>query len=256
MLARLIPRRLGEGEEAELVDHLGELRHRLFVALGAFVPAFALAFAFHGRLVAALRAPLPDGRRLVTLGVTEPFTVSVKVSVVAALALVLPVLLWQAWAFVAPAVDRATRRAIGALVALGTTLFAAGSLFAYVVVLPRALDFLTTFDTHLYDVQLRASSYFGFVAMGLFACGVAFELPVLVLGLVRLGVVSSRQLRRNRRVGYVAILTFAIVLPTVDPVSLALEVTPLLALYETSIWLAALMERRAAAAPRALAEGV
>lgn len=102
MLARLIPRRLGEGEEAELVDHLGELRHRLFVTLGAFVPAFALAFAFHGRLVAALREPLPDGRRLVTLGVTEPFTVSVKVSVVAALALALPVLLWQAWAFVAP----------------------------------------------------------------------------------------------------------------------------------------------------------
>lgn len=240
----LLPRRLGSGETAELTDHLGELRHRLAVSLVAFVPALVGAFAVHGRLIELLTRPLPDDKRLVTLGVTEPFTTSVKVSLVAAVALVLPVILWQLWAFLAPAASAETRVTLGVFAALATTLFALGVLFAYVVVLPKALAFLVGFDDNLYDVQIRASYYYGFASLTLLAVGLAFQLPVAVLALTRIGVLSSRTLRRNRRTAYAILVACAILLPTVDPVSLALEVVPLLLLFELSVVLAAVLERR------------
>src|SRR3990170_5918124 len=105
MRRSLLPRRLRHGEEATLVEHLGELRTRLLICIFALLPSFVVAFAFHGRLIEWLSAPLPDDKHLVTFGVTEPFFTSVKVSLVAAIAVVLPVLLWQVWAFLAPAVE-------------------------------------------------------------------------------------------------------------------------------------------------------
>jgi sec-independent protein translocase protein TatC len=157
---------------------------------------------------------------------------------------VLPVLLWQVWAFFAPAVGEDTQRVLSAFVVLATGLFVAGVAFCYAVVLPRALSFLVDYDSELYNEQIRASYYLSFVALTLLAFGIAFQMPIFVLGLVRLGALSSDRLRRNRRIGYVAMLTFAILLPTVDPVSLVLEVVPLLLLFELSIWVSVLMERR------------
>ena len=121
-MRRAWPRRLGGNQAVELADHLGELRHRLVLCLAAFVPAFVLAFAVHERIVGLLARPLPDGKQLVTLGVTEPFTTSVKVSVLAAVALTVPVLLGQLWAFFAPALTPAVQRAIGGFVVLATVL--------------------------------------------------------------------------------------------------------------------------------------
>jgi sec-independent protein translocase protein TatC len=239
-----LPRRLRHGEEATVVEHLTELRTRLLIALGALVPAFIFTFAFHERLIEWLVEPLPDDKRIVTFGVTEPFTTSIKVSLIAALALVLPVLLYQVWSFLAPAMAEHVQRVVSVFVVVATGLFASGVAFAYYVVLPRALDFLTNFDDDLYDVQIRASYYYSVVALALFGIGLAFELPIFVLALVRLRVVSVEQLRRNRRIAVVVIVCLAILLPTVDPVSLAFEVVPLLLLYELSIRLAGLMERR------------
>jgi sec-independent protein translocase protein TatC len=243
-MARMLPRRLGHDEEASLVEHLTELRHRLFICLGSIIPAFALAYAFHDHLIERLKDLLPPGTPLVTFGVTEPFLTSLKVSFYAAIALVLPILLWQVWAFLAPAVGEDTQRVLGVFVVLATALFAAGVAFCYVIVLPKALTFLVDYDSNLYTTQIRASYYLSFVALTLLAFGIAFEMPIFVLALVRLGVLSSARLRSNRRVGYVLMLVFAILLPTVDPVSLALEVAPLLVLYELSIWISVLMERR------------
>ena len=243
-MARMLPRRLGHDEEASLVEHLTELRHRLFICLGSIIPAFALAYAFHDHLIERLKDLLPPGTPLVTFGVTEPFLTSLKVSFYAAIALVLPILLWQVWAFLAPAVGEDTQRVLGVFVVLATALFAAGVAFCYVIVLPKALTFLVDYDSDLYTTQIRASYYLSFVALTLLAFGIAFEMPIFVLALVRLGVLSSARLRSNRRVGYVLMLVFAILLPTVDPVSLALEVAPLLVLYELSIWISVLMERR------------
>jgi sec-independent protein translocase protein TatC len=239
-----LPRRLHHGEEATLVEHLDELRSRLIIGLLAVVPAFAVAFAFHEKIVEWLTVPLPDDKALVTLGVTEPFTTSVTVSFIAALAFSLPVLLWQLWAFLAPAVEPHFQRVVLTFVALGTALFACGIVFMYYIVLPRALDFLTSYDDELYDVQIRASYYYSFVALLLLGGGLAFLMPIFVLGLVRLRVLSTDRLRKNRGIAFVLLVIFAALLPTVDPVSLALEVLPLVALFELSIWVAVFMERR------------
>lgn len=243
-MRRWLPRRLSHGEEATLVEHLDELRSRLIVALVALVPAFLVAFAFHEQIIEWLMEPLPNDQRLVTLGVTEPFTTSIKVSLLAGIALALPVLLWQVWSFLAPAVEAHQQRVVLGFVALATGLFACGVVFMYYVVLPRALDFLTTFDDDIYDNQIRASYYLSFVSWTLLAGGLAFLMPIFVLGLVRLRVLTSSQLRGNRSTAFVVLLVFAILLPTVDPVSLAFEVIPLVLLFELSIWLSVFLERR------------
>jgi sec-independent protein translocase protein TatC len=253
MARRIVPRRLSHDEEATLVEHLSELRHRLFICIIAIVPAFAITYAFHSQLISRLIDLVPEGTPIVTLGVTEPFTTSLKVSFYAAIALVLPIILWQAWAFLAPAVGDETQRILGVFVVLATFLFVVGVVFCYSIVLPKALSFLVDYDSELYTEQIRASYFLSFVALTLLAFGIAFEMPIFVLGLVRIGVLSADRLRQNRRVGYVAMLAFAILLPTVDPVSLVLETVPLLVLYETSIWIAVVMERRWA---RAAAEAL
>jgi sec-independent protein translocase protein TatC len=244
VLRRWLPRRLDHGEEATLVEHLDELRSRLIIALFAIVPLFLLTFVFHEQIMEWLTGPLPNDKKLVTLGVTEPFTTSVKVSMIAALALALPIVLWQAWAFFAPAVQPHFERVVLMFVVLATALFVTGVAFMYTIVLPRALDFLTSYDTELYDIQIRASYYYTFAAMTLLAGGLAFLMPIFVLGLVRLRVLTSDRLRKNRRIAYVLLLVFAILLPTVDPVSLAFETIPLLLLFEMSIWLSVFMEKR------------
>jgi len=244
-MRRWLPRRLDHGEEATLVEHLDELRSRIIIALVVIIPAFVLTFAFHERIMEWMSGPLPADQELVTLGVTEPFTTSVKVSFVAALAVSVPILLWQVWAFLAPAVQPHFERVVLVFVVIATALFVCGVAFMYYVVLPIALDFLTSFDEELYgDTFIRASYYYSFVAVVLLAGGLTFLMPIFLLALVRLRVVSSRQLRRNRRIAFVLLLCFAILLPTVDPVSLAFEVVPLVLLYEASIWAAVLMERR------------
>lgn len=243
-MRRWLPRRLDHGEEATLVEHLEELRGRLIISLFAIVPAFAVAFAFHERIIEWLTGPLPDDKNLVTFGVTEPFTTSVKVSVIAAIAVVLPVLLWQVWAFFAPAVAPNFERVALFFVVLATGLFAAGVVFIYYIVLPRALDFLTNYDDELYDIQIRASYYYTFVAMTLLGGGLAFLMPIFILALVRLQILTSTRLRQNRKIAFVILLVFAALLPTVDPVSLAFEIIPLMLLFELSIWAAVLMERR------------
>ena len=244
MIRRWLPRRLSHGEEATLVEHLDEFRSRLIIALFAIIPIFIVTFVFHERIMEWLTGPLPDDKQLVTLGVTEPFTTSVKVSFIAAIAIALPILLWQAWAFLAPAVEPHFERVLLVFVLLATGLFVCGVLFMYYIVLPRALDFLTSYDDNIYDIQIRASYYYSFAAMTLLAGGLAFLMPIFVLALVRLRVLTSDRLRKNRRIAYVILLVFAILLPTVDPISLAFETIPLLVLYEMSVWLSVLMERR------------
>jgi sec-independent protein translocase protein TatC len=239
-----LPRRLGHGEEATLTEHLGELRTRLLIALGAVGVAFPLAFAFNARLIDWMLKPLPEGRQVVTLGVTEPFFTSIKVSLFAAFAVALPVVLYQLWSFLAPAVQQNVQRIVSLFVVIATALFACGVVFAYFVVLPRALDFLTNYNENLFAIQIRASFYLSFVSFALVAMGLAFEMPIFVLALVRLQIVRAEQLRRNWRMGIFLVLIGAVLLPTVDPVSLAFETIPLLILYALSVALATVMERR------------
>lgn len=238
-----LPRRLEPDEGATLVDHLGELRARLVVCLLAVAAAFALTYALHGTLVHWLDVPL-QGRRPVTFGVAEPFTTSVTISLYAAALLALPVILWQLWSYLAPAFGRNVQQTVARLVAFASVLLAGGVAFAYVIVLPAAIHFLTNFDSALYDIQIRARDYYSFVMLVILAVGLVFELPVFVLALVRLGVLTAAKLRRRRRIGIVVMTAIAVALPGIDPVTTAFETVPLLALFELSIWLAVILEPR------------
>jgi len=245
---RPLPRRLKHGEEATLVEHLEELRVRIFVCLGALALGFAVAFVFRGHLLHWLNAPLPDKNfKPITLSVAEPFLTSMKVSLLAGLALALPVVLWQLWSFLAPAVEPHAERTVLLFVLLATVLLVAGVAFAYWVVLPQAVHFLTNFDDQYYNSQLRARDYYGFVMTVLLAVGLVFELPIFILALTRLGVLSTATLRKQRRLGYFIVAVVAVLLPGVDPVTTTFEMVPLIVLYEASIWLSVLVERRAAA---------
>jgi sec-independent protein translocase protein TatC len=240
-----LPRRLRHGEEATLVEHLDELRTRIFVSLGALGVGFTVGFVFRGRLLHWLNAPLPSGKqRPITLSVAEPFLTSVKVSLLAGVALALPVILWQLWSFLAPAVEEHAERVVLLFVLLATALLVAGVAFGYWVVLPKAVHFLTNFDDQYYNSQLRARDYYSFVITVLLAIGLVFELPIFMLALVRLDVISTATLRRNRRLGYFIVAVVAVLLPGIDPVTTTFEGLPLVALYEGSIWLAVLLERR------------
>jgi len=245
---RLLPRRVARDHAGDLVDHLGELRARLAVSAVAVGAGFAVAFAVHGRLIEALTRPLPpEHRHPVTFGVAEPFMVSLKVSLAAGVLLALPIVLWQVWSFLAPALSERVERTIAGLAGAAAALAVGGIAFGYLVALPAALKFLTTFDDDIYNVQIRAADYYSFATMVLVAVAVVFELPVFIIALVRIGVTSSAKLRRNRRIGYVAVAALAVALPGVDPVTTTIEMLPLLALFEGAIWTAVLLERRWAA---------
>jgi sec-independent protein translocase protein TatC len=244
-----LPRRLGHGEEATLVEHLEELRQRIFVCLGALLLGFVVTYVFHHQVLDWLNKPLPAHvPKPTTFGVAEPFLTVMKISLFGAVIIAAPVLFWQLWSFLAPALDMGTERRIRIFVVVAAGLLAGGIVFGYFVTLPAAVHYLTNYDKEQFNIQLRAKDYYSFTTMVLLAMGVVFELPVFVLALVRLGILSTRQLRKNRRTGYFIVAIIGVILPGIDPFTTVLEILPLWLLFEGSIWLAVLAERRAASA--------
>jgi sec-independent protein translocase protein TatC len=241
----VLPRRLRHGEEATLVEHLGELRTRLIVCLAALTVAFAVTFAFHGQILDWLNRPLPDDlQKPVTFSPIEPFTTSVWVSLYAALLLAIPVIFWQAWAFLAPAFEEHSQRSMATMVAFAAVLGLGGVAFGYFVILPPAIHFLTNYDSSHYTILIRARDYYKFTTFVLLGVALAFEVPVFVLGLVRLRILSAVQLRHTWRYGVFVMTVIGVILPGVDPVSTLLSVIPLVGLYLLSIGLATFLEPR------------
>src|SRR5262245_6881418 len=245
-MARL-PRRLDHGEEATLDEHLEELRGRLFVMLGAIAVGAIVAFIFSDHVLDWLNRPLPpDHKRLLTTGIAEPFTVTITVCLYAGFVLALPIVLWQLWLYFAPAFDPTAERKVLVLAACSVVLAAAGLAFGYWILLPRAVHFLTNYDSAHFIHLPQARSYYNFVVTVLVGVVIVFQTPLVVCGLVSLGVLSSRTLRKQRRVGYLITAAIALALPGPDPVTTFLELLPMWILFEGSIWLAVLVERRQA----------
>ncbi|MDX6507754.1 MAG: sec-independent protein translocase protein TatC [Gaiellaceae bacterium] len=241
----VLPRRLRHGEEATLVEHLGELRTRLIVALVALAVGFGVAYGFHGRLLDWLNRPLPDRlQKPVTFSPIEPFTTSIWVSLWAGFLLALPIVLWQLWSFLAPAFEERRQRSMLVPVAFATVLGLGGVLFGYFVILPPAIHFLTNYDSSHFTIRIRARDYYRFVSFVLLGVALAFEVPVFVLALVRLRILSAAQLRRTWRVGVFVMTVIGVILPGVDPVSTLLSVIPLVALYLLAVGLATFLEPR------------
>jgi sec-independent protein translocase protein TatC len=236
-----LPRRVkavSHEDHLTLVEHLDELRSRLIVCVAVLGVALALCFWQNNLLIEIANGPLPGDKRLITFGITEPFTTTLTVSAYGALVLSLPVVLWQLYAYILPAFSRAERRVVLPILLLFPVLFVAGLAFAYFVVMPAAVNFLLTFNDSQFNIQVRARDYYSFFSMTMIACGLVFQLPLAILAVTRLGIVSTDQLRANRRYAYLAIAVLAAALPGVDPVSMLIEMVPLLVLYELSILLA------------------
>ena len=244
-----LPRRLDHGEEVTLVEHLEELRQRIFVCLGALLVGFVVTYAFHRHVLDWLNRPLPAHvSKPTTFGVAEPFLTVMKISLFGAVILAAPVILWQLWGFLAPAIEKGVERKILGFVLVATVLLAGGIVFGYFVAMPAAVHYLTNFDKDQFDIQLRAKDYYSFVTMVLLAMGIVFELPIFILALVGLGILDSKTLRKNRRIGYFVVAAIAVALPGVDPITTCIEIAPLWILFELSIQLSRVIERRRAAA--------
>jgi len=227
-----------------LVEHLDELRARLVVCIVVLGVALALCFWQNHLLLEIAQGPLPSNHdRLITFGVTEPFTTTLTVSAYGAIVLALPVVLWQLYAYVLPAFSEAEKRVILPILLLFPLLFVAGLALAYFVVMPAAVHFLLSFNDDQFNVQVRARDYYSFFSMTEIACGLVFQLPLAIIAATRLGIVSVEQLRGNRRYAYLVIAIVAAALPGVDPVSMLIEMVPLLVLYELSIVLARVLGR-------------
>jgi sec-independent protein translocase protein TatC len=222
-----------------LVDHLDELRARLVTCLAVFGVALALCFWQNHLLLEIANAPLPKGHeQLLTLGITEPFSTTLTVSAYAAIILALPFVLYELYAFLLPAFSKQQKGMILPLLAMIPVLFIAGVAFGYFLVLPAAAKFLLNFNDSQFNVQVQAKQYYSFFAMTVLACGIVFQVPVGILAVTRLGIVKVQQLTKNRRYAYLVCAVVAAALPGVDPVSMLLEMAPLVVLYEISIVLA------------------
>ena len=196
-----------------------------------------------GRDIKRLSAA-PQGDRPVTLGIGEPFTTTVTVSMIFALILALPVLLLQGYGFVMPAFEPERRRQMRPLLMAIPFLFITGVAFGYFVVLPAAVHFFQNFNSAQFNVLVQASQYYKFAATTMLAMGLLFQVPVGILAITRAGIITPRQLRKNRRYAIAACGAVAALLPG-DVVTMLLETVPLYLLFELSVLLASIAEKRA-----------
>jgi sec-independent protein translocase protein TatC len=206
-------------------------------------------------LIAAMKADVAKiprkatGDNPVTLGVGEPFTTTITVSLLFALVISLPLILYEVYGFILPALSADEKRIARPLLAAIPFLFAVGVMFGYFVVLPAAVRFFVNFNASEFNVLVQASQFYRFAATILVAMGLVFQVPVVILAATRVGLVTVQQLRKSRRYALVACAAVAAFLPG-DAITLVLETVPLYVLYEASILVASLVGRRAEARAR------
>ena len=240
-------RAISHDDQLSLVDHLDELRSRIVVCAVVFGVALALCFWQNNLLLEVAGGPLPgDHKQLITFGVTEPFTTTITVAAYGAVILSLPILLYQLYAYVLPAFSPTERKAVLPILLLFPVLFLAGIAFSYFVVMPAAVSFLLNFNDAQFNIQVRAKDYYSFFAMTMLAGGLVFQMPLAILALTTLQIVRVDQITKNRRYAYLGLAILAAALPGVDPISMLIELVPLLVLFELSIFLAKVFDRRRA----------
>jgi sec-independent protein translocase protein TatC len=191
-----------------LVDHLTELRRRIIRALLAITVGAAIGFWFGNDVIAILKAPLPLEQPLVFTSIGDPFAIRLRIAIVAGVILAMPVILYQGWAFIAPGLTPTERRAARPWIPLALAFFALGVGIAYAV-LPFAAQFLLSFTSQELQPLLTAREYFDFVSTLFLAFGLLMEFPIVLVGLSRIGVVTSGRLRAARRMVILGIAIFA-----------------------------------------------
>ena len=237
-----------EGKVLTILEHLQELRRRLIVASAALLLGVAVSAVFTQQFLHWLTAPAKDQVQDLTIIYTEPLEywgTYFRVALVAGVAVAMPVIVYEILAFVGPGLTRKERRWVYPLVLGATLAFLGGAAFAYYVELPPALRFLLGFSGDVAEPNIKIGSYVNFVTRLMMVTGLVFEMPLLVMGLAKLGVVSSRRLLGWWR--YALVLAFvvaAVVTPSIDPVTQSLVAGPIIVLYFVGIILAKLVEGR------------
>ena len=225
-----------------LIEHLGELRTRIIKVAAIFVLAAIVTWFFRKPLFYALLAPAGDrfqGQSLYVTAVGEQFVSDMKLALWAAFVLSIPVLLYQAWAFVAPAVGEMGRATTYILITLASSLFLAGIAFGYFFVLPAGLSFLLGWDTERYETIITPSFYLAFTTRFLLACGIVFELPAATYVCAKLGLIDANLLKKYRKHAIVAnTVLAAAITPSPDPFTMVMLAVPLIIMYEFSIIIA------------------
>lgn len=242
-----------EAQETFL-SHLIELRQRLVWSLLVFaaacIPALYFSAALYDLLAMPLIQSLPEGSKMIATGVITPFLIPMKIAFMAAFVCVLPFLIYQGWAFVAPGLYVHEKRLVLPLVVSSTILFVLGMLFCYFIVFGKVFTFIASFAPESIKVSPDIEAYFNFVLGMFFAFGLAFEVPVVVVVLVITGLVSVEQLREWRGYVVVAIFVVAAVVTPPDVVSQIALAIPMCILYEVGIFLGQVITRRRKAAER------
>lgn len=223
-------------------EHLDALRKHLLRSVAALFLTTAIGFVFSSQLLDLLARPVGGIDELIAIDVTEPISVIMRISLLAGFAMALPYIMLELWLFMAPGLKRGARLFSLAAIPIGVLFFLGGMLFAYFIMLPAAIPFLVTFMG--IPTQLRPSNYVRFVTGIMFWLGLAFEFPLVIYVLARIGLVQGRQLIEHWRLAIVIIAVIAAAItPTIDPVNMALVMGPLVALYFLSIALAFLARR-------------
>jgi len=208
-----------EDSVMSLVDHLGELRTRLFRSILAVAVGAVLGFAVSDQAISLLRQPIPSDSPLYFTGLGDAFVIKVKIAIVIGIVLAMPVLLYQVWSFVSPGLTPAERKAARPWIPIALFFFALGVAIAYIV-LPFAASFLLSFTSADLQPLITAGSYFDFVTTMFLAFGLVMEFPILLVGLSRVGILSSQRLTASRRFVILGITIFsAVATPGGDLVS-------------------------------------
>ncbi|RJG07246.1 twin-arginine translocase subunit TatC [Noviherbaspirillum cavernae] len=235
------------GASDTFISHLVELRNRIMKASAAIIVVFLClmpwAASIYDALAQPMMAALPAGSKMIATGVITPFLIPVKVTLLVAFIIALPWVLYQAWAFVAPGLYAHEKKLIAPLVISSSLLFVAGVAFCYFLVFGVVFKFVNDFAPASVSVAPDIDSYFGFVMTMFLAFGLTFEVPIVVIVLVRMGLVSVEKLKEIRPYVIVGAFIIAAVVTPPDIMSQMLLAVPLCLLYEVGLWIAPLFVR-------------
>ena len=227
-----------------VLSHLTELRQRLIKSAIAVVVATVIAFIFANQIFEILILPA-GGIDLIYIEMTEMIGTYMRVSLVAGIIVAMPYLVYHFFMFVSPALSRKEKKYVYLILPWVTLMFAGGVAFGYFILVPPATKFLISFGSEIATPQIKIGNYISVVTRLLLAIGLVFEMPVVTTFLARLGIITSKWLANRRRTAIiVAFILAAIITPTFDPINQSLVAAPLVVLYEMSIWLAKLFQRR------------